>query len=135
MVPYFGGYSARLFIYRKTIHFGYKLWSLCSSDSYPYNLIIYNRCNNTKPVHVGLGKHIIKSLVGATNNPKQYEFYFVNFFTFFGLMSQLTKAVIYITGIIRPNCIERCPLYCEKELKKDDRGMFDYHNNNLVLIY
>ena len=35
MAPYFGRHSAKMFICGKPIRFGYKLWSLCGSDSYP----------------------------------------------------------------------------------------------------
>ena len=49
-------------------------------------------------------------------------------------MSELAKTGVCATGTIRPNCIKRCPLRCEKELKKDGRGVFDYYSDNSVLI-
>ena len=41
MVPYFGRHSAKMFIRGKPIRFGYKIWSLCGEDGYPYHLKIY----------------------------------------------------------------------------------------------
>ena len=41
MVPYFGRHSAKMFIRGKPIRFGYKIWSLCGIDGYPYHLKIY----------------------------------------------------------------------------------------------
>ena len=41
MVPYYGRHSAKMFIRGKPIRFGFKLWSLCGSDGYPYHFRIY----------------------------------------------------------------------------------------------
>ena len=97
-------------------------------------MIIYNGRDDTKPAHVGLGEHAIKSLVSVVDNPEQHEFYFDRFFTSYELMSELAKADVCATFTIRLNSIKRCPLHYEKKLKKDDRGVFDYYNDNLVLI-
>ena len=42
MVPYFGKHSTKMYIRGiKAIRFGYKLWSLCGNDGFPYQLNIY----------------------------------------------------------------------------------------------
>ncbi|KRZ65504.1 PiggyBac transposable element-derived protein 3 [Trichinella papuae] len=41
MVPYYGRHSAKMFIRGKPIHVGYKIWMLCGTDGYPYQLNIY----------------------------------------------------------------------------------------------
>ena len=41
MVPYYGHHGTKMFIRRKPIRFGYKIWMFCSSDGYPYQEIIY----------------------------------------------------------------------------------------------
>ena len=41
MVPYFGWHSAKIFIRGKPICFGFKIWCLCGSNVYPYNIKIY----------------------------------------------------------------------------------------------
>ena len=41
MVPCFGWRSAKIFMRGKPIRFGFKIWYLYGSDSYPYNMKIY----------------------------------------------------------------------------------------------
>lgn len=41
MVPYFGHQSCKIFIRRKPIRSGYKLWCLCTSTGYPYKFDVY----------------------------------------------------------------------------------------------
>ncbi|KAJ4449677.1 hypothetical protein ANN_01081 [Periplaneta americana] len=41
MVPYHGHHSAKMFIKNKPIRFGFKIWMLCATDGYPYNMEIY----------------------------------------------------------------------------------------------
>jgi hypothetical protein len=42
MVPYYGHHSRKIFIRGKPIRFGSKIWMLCSSGGYPYNMQIYS---------------------------------------------------------------------------------------------
>ena len=41
MVPYFGRPNVKMFIRKKSIRFGYKIWCLCESDGYSYYMKIY----------------------------------------------------------------------------------------------
>ena len=41
MVPYFGQHSAKMVMRGKPICFGFKIWCLCGSDGYPYNMKTY----------------------------------------------------------------------------------------------
>ena len=41
MVPYFGRHSAKMFNRGKPVHFSFRIWCLCVSDGYPYNMKIY----------------------------------------------------------------------------------------------
>ena len=36
MIPYFGKHSAKMYIKDKPIRFGYKIWTLCGENGYPY---------------------------------------------------------------------------------------------------
>ena len=62
MVPYFGRHSAKMFIRGKPICFGFKIWCLCSSDGYPYNMKIYQG-KEKKLQDQPLGSHIINNMV------------------------------------------------------------------------
>ena len=41
IVPYFGRHSAKMIIRAKSIRFDFKIWCLCGSDGYSYNMKIY----------------------------------------------------------------------------------------------
>ena len=41
MIPYFGRHSAKMFIREKPFRFAFKIWCLCGSNGYPYNMKIY----------------------------------------------------------------------------------------------
>ena len=134
MVPYFGGHSAKMFIKGKPIRFGYKLWSLCANDGYPYQFQIYNGRDQSKPPNMGLGEHVVKSLISVIPNPQKHEFYFDNFFTSCRLMTDLSGQNIHATGTIRSNRTGKCPLRSEKEMKTTERGTHDYRCNRSVLL-
>lgn len=134
MVPYFGGHSAKMFIKGKPIRFGYKLWSLCGNDGYPYQLEIYNGRDQSRPSNICLGEHVVKSLISVVPNPQIHEFYFDNFFTSCRLMKDLSANNIRATGTIRSNRTEKCPLKSEKDMKATERGTHDYRSNGSVLL-
>ncbi|KRX12036.1 PiggyBac transposable element-derived protein 3 [Trichinella nelsoni] len=50
MVPYFGHHSCKMFIRGKPIRFGYKIWTMSSTNGYPYALKIYAGRNERKKV-------------------------------------------------------------------------------------
>ena len=62
MVPYFGQHSANMFIRGKLIRFGFKIWCLCGSDGYPYNMKIYQG-KEKKLQDQPLGSCIINNMV------------------------------------------------------------------------
>jgi len=134
MVPYFGGHSAKMFLKGKPIRFGYKLWALCASDGYPYHLQIYNGRDQSKPEHMGLGEHVVKSFVSVVENPQDHEFYFDNFFSSYRLLADLSNSNIHATGTIRSNRTAKCPLKNEKEMKTNERGMHDFRSDGSVLL-
>ena len=79
MVPYHGHHSAKMFIRNKPKRFGFKLWMLCSSDGFPYNIQIY--CgkqgeNQTTP----LGTRVVSHLLDCVSQPASHIVYFDNFF-------------------------------------------------------
>ena len=43
IIPYFGRHCTKMFIKEKPIRFGFKIWCLCGSNGYPYNIKIYQR--------------------------------------------------------------------------------------------
>jgi DNA excision repair protein ERCC-6 len=57
MVPYYGNHSCKMFIRGKPIRFGYKVWMICSSNGYPYNMQIY--CGKEAEDSGPLGSRVI----------------------------------------------------------------------------
>ena len=41
MIPYYGNDGCKQFLRGKAVHFGYKVWIMCSSNRYCYNFKIY----------------------------------------------------------------------------------------------
>ena len=102
MVPYFGPHSAKIFIRGKPIRFGFKIWCLCGSDGYPYNMKIYQ--GKKKLLDQPLGSCVINNMVDViTENFSAllHELYFDNFFTSYSLMSDIAKIDVQATGTIR----------------------------------
>ena len=61
MVLYFGKHCCKMIIRGKPTIFGYKIWSLYSTDGYPYHLNIYTDKdgNNSVP----LGSRVVNKMV------------------------------------------------------------------------
>ena len=130
MVPYYGRHSAKMFIRGKPIRFGYKIWSLCSADGYPYHLQIY-RGKEPNCSRDPLGLRVVNQIVDvvlAHSVPSSHQVYFDNFFTSYRLLKELKERGVPATGTFRDcrtagaaNLLES-----SKSLQKRDRGAFDY---------
>lgn len=63
MVKYFGRFDIKQCIRNKPIRFGIKLWALCSSDGYIYDLDIYTGASGTDArnplISVCLGSRVV----------------------------------------------------------------------------
>ena len=64
MVPYFGRHITKMFIKAKPIRFGFKIWCICGSNGYPYNMKIYQR-KEKKLQDQPLGSRVINNMVDA----------------------------------------------------------------------
>ena len=90
---YLGWHSAKMFIREKPIRFGFKIWCLCSSNGYPYNIKIYQG-KEKKLQDQPFGSRVINNMldvITANSSALLHELYFDNFFTSYGLMSDLAK--------------------------------------------
>ena len=105
MLPYFGRHSAKMFIRGKPIRFGFKIWCLCDSDGYSYNMKIYQG-KKKKLQDQPLESRVINNTVDViTENSSAllHELYFDKFFTSYSLMSDLAKIDVRATGTTREN--------------------------------
>ena len=78
MVPYFVHHSCKMFIQRKPIRFGYKLWCLCSSNGYPYIFDMYSgKCasEDSQP----LGTRVVGKKLSCVNDYRYHRVFFTTF--------------------------------------------------------
>ena len=142
MVPYFGRHSAKMFIRGKPIRFGYKIWSLCGINGYPYHLKIYQgkeRSANATTQQEPLGTRVINTMVGIINTNSEvlgHKLYLDNFFTSYDLMYELGEQSVRATGTIRENRTRgaKKTLISSKALQKKERGTFDFCTDGKVFV-
>ena len=106
MVPYFGKHSAKMYIKGKPIRFGYKIWSLCGEDGYPYKMNIYTGNNSSQRSDEPLGQRVVLNLLELVTNlsePKYHEVYFDNYFSSAELLKLLSDQGFIATSTIRGN--------------------------------
>lgn len=132
MVPYYGHHSAKMFIKNKPIRFGFKIWMLCGTDGYPYNMEIYcgkSLIHNKEP----LGTRVVKNMLSVVQKPSQHVIFFDNFFSSHALFHYLSEMNIRACGTVRENRTNKCPLIHSKSLKKHERGSYDYKSDGMVI--
>ena len=103
MVPYFGRHSCKQFIMAKPIWFGYKLWVLASATGLPYHVEIYE--GKTDESDDPLGTCVVKNAL------------------------YLNQVGFRATGTMRKNRIIKCPLMDVKDMKKKERGSYDFRSS------
>ena len=120
-----------MFIRGKPAHFGYKIWALCSTDGYPFQLQLYGGAidKTDEP----LGYRVVRQLLQVCEKPEEHTVTFDNFFSSHDLMLQLKDAGFRATGTVRNNRTNRCPLD-SREMKKKEKGAMDWRCDGSFLI-
>ena len=133
MVPYYGHYSAKMFILGKSIRFGYKPWMLCSSDGYPYQASIY--CGRTdRPDDINLGDHVVLEFAKLITNPINPKLFFDNFFPSYHLISELSEMSVRATGTARDGQIGNAPFTTKNVFKKKARRFYEHFSDGRICI-
>ena len=104
MIPYYGRHSAKQYIHGKPVRYGFKVWSLCSSDGAGLTFEPY--CgSDTKIVDekMGQGPNVVLDLVSKSRISRGSSVYFDNLFTSFPLLDRLSEMEIAGTGTVRQN--------------------------------
>ena len=128
MIPYFGKHSSKQFIRGKPVRYGYKIWSLCSSDGCGLSFEPYcGRHTRIDDAGMGQGPNVVLEMVKKTNLEPGAEVYMDNLFTSFPLLNRLSKMKIAGTGTVRMNRLYRVPIMKKKEFEKKEieRGALD----------
>ena len=126
MVLYYGRHGCKQFIRNRPIRFGYKIWCLNAPLGYLVKFIPYQGKGSVTDKELGLGGSVVVDLLSVLFEEDKYKVYFDNFFTSLKLVDKLTEKKIGATGTVRENRIEKCPITGIKEMKKKERGAYDY---------
>ena len=123
-------HSAEMFVKGKPIRFDFKIWCLCGSDGYPYNIKTYQE-KEKKLQDQPLGSRVINNMVAvitANSSALLHELYLNNFFTSYSLMSDLAKIDVRAIGTIRENRTAGAnqKMISSEQLQKQERGCFEY---------
>ena len=128
MIPYRGHHLERMFMKSKPIRFGYKAWTLASSDGYMYAFDLYTGKSNKKKTSdgsLGLSRNVVVDLLQIVEK-KYYAVYFANFFASFDLLAYLND-VGYYTCVQCKTIALKIVLWWIKKLlvrKKEDEGWY-----------
>ena len=83
----------------KPIKFGYKIWSLCGNDGYPYHLDIYCGKSGRPRNEFGLGGKVVLGMIDVLKDMNDdgisnCEFFFDNFFASVELIKSLIPRML-----------------------------------------
>lgn len=87
-----------MFIKGKPVRFGFKIWAMCSSTGYMYQMMPYGGASRPHDKTIGLGADVILSLLSKVEDPSSHRVFFDNFFTSYHLMCLLSERHFFATG-------------------------------------
>ena len=127
-----GKHPIKQFIRNKPVRFGYKIWFMCGTDGYPYNLQIY-KDKETGPKREVSGPRVVEDMASTIRHEDadKHILYFDNFFTSHQLLNNIAKKNLRAIGTVRINRMMKCILNI---LKKDGRVSLDYISDENVLF-
>src|SRR6218665_1936141 len=126
MVPYYGRHSSNQFIRGKPIRFGFKVWCLNTRLGYLIQCEPYQGSSGIFDASLGLGGSVVADLMSKLPQNLPYRLYVDNFFTSPRLLDNMKGKGISITGTVRVNRMENCPLKTPALVKKEKRGSYDH---------
>ena len=89
----------RMFMKDKPIKWGYKLWEIADEMNYVYSFKVYTgKKGNKGKSEAGLGKRILREMVGKLPENRPWRIYADNFFTDVETVENFQKENIYFTG-------------------------------------
>nr|CAH7717546.1 unnamed protein product [Callosobruchus chinensis] len=128
MIKYYGRHGCKQFIRGKPIRFGFKMWSLNTSDGYLVNCDVYQgkQPDSNEIYEQTFGKcsaPFVKMMDEISHLTYPYKFYFDNLFTSINLLDYLREKGYGGTGTLRENRLPKnCPIVTKKTMKKNERG-------------
>ncbi|GBM23837.1 PiggyBac transposable element-derived protein 3, partial [Araneus ventricosus] len=120
----------------KPRRFGFKLWTLASSDGYLFHAESYSGSTTKLPqTGLGQGPDVVLGLMNKVHAREGNHVVMDNLFTSIPLLNELSKKGFAGTGTIRENRLENAPLPPKKSMKKTSKGTFEYAcSEDLVIV-
>lgn len=143
MIRYYGRHGCKQFIRGKPIRFGYKMWSLNSTEGYLVNFDLYQgknpRGNEKYETLFGKSASPLVLMLEELRHPDlRYNIHVDNLFTGFNLFGYLRFLRYGAVGTIRENRIPKsCPLLNKKSFSKKKRGEYQHvleKNSGILLV-
>ena len=135
MVHYFDRHGLKQHIHGKPIHFGYKVWCMCTPECYLIQAEPYQGANTGDNIKgLGMGGSVVADLISELPH-SNFSLFFENLFTSLPLMDYLSEAAFGGTGTIRLNRTEKAPLQEPASMKKKSRGSFEQKTNQRCWNY
>lgn len=138
MVPFKGRTFLKMYMPKKPIKWGLKLFVLCSFDGVIHDFEIYQgKGTIAGQSNMGFCSGIVMRLSETIPHFKNYRLYFDNYFTGLDLLIKLKDLGIWATGTIRANRMGKVVLKSEKDLRKVGPGSLDYRiekGNNIFIM-
>ncbi|KAG8175981.1 hypothetical protein JTE90_009660 [Oedothorax gibbosus] len=115
-----------MYMRNKPIKFGYKLWILASSQGYPFNIQVYVGKEAATTDKIPFGTRVVLDLIECVENCRRQRLYVDNFFNSLKSLEEMRKKEFRLSGTVRENRLQKCPLQDSTVLAKKERGASDY---------
>ena len=128
MIPFKGHHGAKMYMPKKPVKWGYKLWCRAGISGYVYDFEVYGG-NDAKgpPSDVNLlfkfgeSENVVLRLTRILDM-NRHKVFFNNLFTSPELMIQLKHQGIFAVGTLRADRSRGCPISTESAMRKKGRG-------------
>lgn len=125
MIPYFGRHGCKQFIRGKPVRFGFKAWAMATKEGYCIGFDVYQ--GRKEKTEVGLGESVVLTFLKKLEYEYpglKFSIFTDNFFTSVRLTSIVAFKGHFLTGTVRENRTEKCPLLPTASMKKSPRGEY-----------
>ena len=124
-MPFKGRHEFKMYMPKKSVKWGYKIWSPAGISSYGYQFeVLRGKDAKEPPANVqrlyqfGESKNVVLRLMKDLEKDK-HNVFFDNLFTSSELMIQLRHQGIFAVGTLRSDRSRGCPIPTEHKMRKE----------------
>ena len=141
MIPFKGKHSVKMYMTKKPVKWGYKLWCRAGISGYVYEFEILGGKGTKGTSEIiqsqyifGESENVVMRLVNNLQ-PREHKVFFDNVFTSAELMLQLKDQAMFAVGTFPQDRSRGCKLPTEKEMKHLGRRTIHQFNKKIVLFF